>query len=174
MIVFFGIALSFKLQAVFWGPFIVFMMLRHRANLAMLALLPLIYVVVNCGLLLAGRPLESVMLIYVDQAEAFKVLSAHAPNPWWLLEKGIRSVSGKLYGDDSIHIAGYYSLVMVGLVASTMVGLRISLLGLRSSLLSDYDVVAIATLTATIIPYVLPKMHDRYFSSLWYFHFFFF
>lgn len=163
MVVFFGMAVSFKLQAVFYGPFLLFMLLHHRANLALLALIPLIYLAMNLGMLAAGRSLESVMLIYVEQGEAFRMLALSAPNPWWVLETGVSMIAPTFHEMDAIRRAAYFPLVVIGLAVSALVGLRLSLLGRRRLRFEDHHLVAIATLSMAIMPYILPKMHERYF-----------
>lgn len=165
MILCFAIAFSIKLQSVFFSPFVLFMMLRHRTNLAWLALIPLTFLVVNLGLVMAGRPLESVLLIYPAQFGRHDVLSMHAPNLWGLLERAINVASNAIHGNNSLHAVAYFPLMIIALVLTVCAALRLAFLGLRRIALDEQDLVAMATLIVTLMPYLLPKMHDRYFFA---------
>lgn len=159
-VLFFGLSISFKLQAMFFAPFLLFMMLRQRVNLAYLALVPVFYVAANVGLLLAGRPFEDVLLIYVRQGAYVDVLSAGAPNPWLLVREGLDALGGQGLAD-----AMYGPLTVVGLALAGVAGLSLAWLGWRRVALEPYQLMALATLSVAAMPYLLPKMHDRYFFA---------
>ena len=82
MMIAFGVALSFKLQAALIGPFILHVVLSRRVSPAMFLILPLVYAGLMLPAWLAGRPALDLATIYLDQAETWHWLSMSAPNPW--------------------------------------------------------------------------------------------
>ena len=66
--VFFALALSFKLQAIFFFPVLLILLLRRRLPLRYLALIPLIFLLMLVPAYIAGRDASSLLTIYVGQA----------------------------------------------------------------------------------------------------------
>jgi Gpi18-like mannosyltransferase len=66
--VFFALALSFKLQAVFFFPVLLILLLKRRLPLRYLALIPLIFLLLLVPAYIAGRDSTSLLTIYVGQA----------------------------------------------------------------------------------------------------------
>jgi Gpi18-like mannosyltransferase len=66
--IFFGVALSFKLQAVFFAPVLLVFLLKRRVGLQHLLIIPAIFLLLLTPALIAGRDVTSLMSIYVDQA----------------------------------------------------------------------------------------------------------
>ena len=65
--VFFALALSFKLQAVFFFPVLLILLLKRRLSLRYLALIPLIFLLMLVPAYIAGRDVTSLLTIYVGQ-----------------------------------------------------------------------------------------------------------
>jgi Gpi18-like mannosyltransferase len=126
----FALAFAVKLQAIFFGPFLLGRLFRRRALWPWLAAIPAVYLVLAIPVLVAGRPLESVLSIYLDQAGAYHLLSANAANFW---------IFGPV--DETLG-------VIVGLLLAGSAGLLIA-----------------ACASLLIMPFLLPKMHDRYFYA---------
>ncbi len=66
--VFFALALSFKLQAVFFFPVLLILLLKRKLPLHYLALIPLIFLLLLVPAYIAGRDASSLLTIYVGQA----------------------------------------------------------------------------------------------------------
>jgi len=66
--IFFGVALSFKLQAIFFAPVLLVFLLKRRVALQHLLIIPAIFLLLLTPALIAGRAVTSLMSIYVDQA----------------------------------------------------------------------------------------------------------
>ncbi len=66
--VFFAFALSFKLQAVFFFPVLLMLLLKRKLPLRYLALIPLIFLLLLVPAYIAGRGASSLLSIYVGQA----------------------------------------------------------------------------------------------------------
>ncbi|UPJ44501.1 hypothetical protein IVB40_11000 [Bradyrhizobium sp. 40] len=142
----FAVAFSVKAQGVFLGPFLLGMMLRRRIHLAWLATVPGVYMVLAIPVLIAGRSLVSVVGVYVDQANTFDRLFISAANIW-IFAAGVPYTTG----------------VAVGLVLTAACGLALSIFIAESKRVGPEFVLLVACASLMFMPYLLPKMHERYF-----------
>ena len=65
--VFFALALSFKLQAIFFLPVLLMLLLKRKLPLKYLTLIPLIFLLMLVPALIAGRDAPSLLTIYAGQ-----------------------------------------------------------------------------------------------------------
>ena len=144
----FGSALAFKLPAIFLGPFVLYVVISRRVPLWTLLLAPLAYLVSLLPALLAGQSLHTLVHVYADQAETYHWLSMKAPNPWSVIQY--------------LTLVDYDDGVIIGTVGAAVGGLGLALLALRWRL-AGRDLLLLATTCAVLMPFLLPKMHDRYF-----------
>jgi Gpi18-like mannosyltransferase len=145
--VLFGIAASFKLQAMFLLPLLGVVYLRRGFSLAYFLIIPLTYLVIAVPALLAGMPPRNVLTIYTDQFASYRQLAYNAPTVYqWLPNQ-------------------YYELfVPFGTALALAVGLGITSLALMSERQLTSDILLRMALALTLaVPYVTPKMQDRYF-----------
>jgi Gpi18-like mannosyltransferase len=66
--VFFGLALSFKLQAIFFLPVLLLLVLKKMLPIKYLALIPLVFLLMLAPAFIAGRDAGSLLTVYVSQA----------------------------------------------------------------------------------------------------------
>ena len=145
----FGVAISFKLQAIFLAPFLLAVVLRRRLALWPAPVVPLVYLLALVPAWLAGRPFADLALAYATQSNAFVTLSAGAPNLYALI-------------DDRHYAFGYG----FGLVIATVVALGYARAVQTSRRPLDAETLLhCATVACAILPFILPKMHDRYFFA---------
>lgn len=142
--VMFGLALSFKLQAMFLSPVVALLLLSGRMRLRDAALIPLVYVTMMVPAALAGRPWAELLGVYWMQANLGIGLSLDAPNPWWFLRAFV----------------DYRTGVVLGCLAGALVGGWIAARGGKLN-----SLLVVACLSALLLPYVLPKMTPRYFLT---------
>src|SRR5882724_1429079 len=64
---FFGLALSFKLQAIFFLPVLLILLLKKRLPIQYLALIPLVFLLMLAPAFIAGRDAGSLLTVYVNQ-----------------------------------------------------------------------------------------------------------
>jgi Gpi18-like mannosyltransferase len=142
----FGLAVSFKIQAVFVSPLIVVLLLWRRIRPLHLLIIPATYIAMMVPAALAGRPWGRLLTIYLRQGDLMHDLSLNAPNPWWFLRG----------------IVDYKVGLIAGLLAG---GIVVALLVWRSMKLQRTvaSVLLIAAVAAALLPWVLPKMTARYF-----------
>jgi Gpi18-like mannosyltransferase len=110
---------------------------------------PLVYGCMLMPAWLAGRPALELASIYLQQGEYYKALSMHVPNPWALVEK--------------YHLIRYKVGVITGMLVAVIANLALVVKAIKSG--QDEVKTKLLLITATMIasPYLLPKMHDRYF-----------
>ncbi|CAN5547217.1 hypothetical protein BH10ACT7_BH10ACT7_05690 [soil metagenome] len=147
--VLFAIAVDVKLQAIFLMPFmaLAFVVQRQRWRVFLYALIPIVLLALPT--LIAGRSLRSLAGVYFYQAGASLGLALDVANPYqW--------VPNELY--DVVSKAGMFFGVAV-------VALLLVLWLRHRSPARDTEVwlLHVATAVMTVVPFILPQMHDRYF-----------
>jgi Gpi18-like mannosyltransferase len=142
-----GLAFSIKAQGAFLVPFMCVMVLRKKMPWWYLVLVPLIYMIAAMPVVLLGRPFMEVMLIYKAQALTYPELAMNAatiytlfPHEWYPAFLPIALVIAAI-------------LVMYWIYATSQNKIKL-----------DYKYLTlIAFISVALVPFVLPKMHDRYF-----------
>jgi Gpi18-like mannosyltransferase len=146
MLVWFGLGLAFKLQAIFLAPFVLVMLLRHRSRLIEWPLPLAIYALAMLPAWLAGWPAADLATIYLRQGAYFNTIGT-APGPW--------AVVAAFHAREPMAIFALgYAAAMIAVVAYVAVFAR--------RRLDPMMTMRIALLSAMMIPYLLPKMHERY------------
>lgn len=145
----FGLSLSIKLQAMLFSPFLLYLILQKKIPWYYLALVPVVYILTILPEGLLGRPWAEMLLVYADQAGLYKELSYEAPNIYQFIKKW--------------DLLSYETGVKVGLIVATIAGILLSTLPLRVKESGPFFYLQLVTLTLIVMPYVLPKMHERYF-----------
>jgi Gpi18-like mannosyltransferase len=143
----FAIALSFKLQAMFLAPLLLIMLLKKRIYWYHLPLVPLVYVVLILPAWFAGRPMSELLLVYFNQANKYKDLAKNAPNLYQWIPSNF-----------------YQIAVPIGLTLTISAIFLFAYIVYKSRLQITQDrLIHLATISVFLMPYILPKMHDRYF-----------
>lgn len=190
----FGVALGFKLQAVFFAPVLVLAALRGRVRLWQLMWVPVVFLALLVPAFAAGRDPVSVLGIYVEQADTGGVIGAAGGNraggvpggnapgatrqggpPTAMPGQGQRGGPGRFgfastltYNAPTIYkwldgtplaTETWPGLTLAGLAVAALIAV---VLGRRSELDAD-TLLLLALACAVTIPFVLPRMHERYF-----------
>jgi Gpi18-like mannosyltransferase len=133
-----GLGFAFKAQALFLAPFCLVVVMRER-KWAALAIPPVIYLAAVLPAWLAGWPIDNLLTIYARQYELLPWLTT-GPNLW--APAVALHVTPELF-----FTAGY--VLTAGAVVLYVAKVHPSLLA--------------ALLSAILLPFLLPKMHERYF-----------
>jgi len=143
-----GLAFSFKLQTIFVAPYVLYLILRRRIALQHLLIIPTVYAVAMFPAWLMGRPASELATIYLGQFRLHNLLYVNAPNFYGIIQ--------------AFQIIDYQTGVRVGLIFAAVVGLVLAVATqrLRDDLQAQ---LLVATASVILMPFVLPKMHDRYF-----------
>ncbi|AWM03574.2 hypothetical protein [Bradyrhizobium amphicarpaeae] len=144
----FAVGCSVKAQAVFLGPFVLGMILRRKNHLAWLAAIPATYAILAIPVLVAGRSLVSVLGVYLDQAHTFHRLTMNAANVW-------------VFAGGTPYAVG----VAAGLALAAACGLALSIFIAQSKRTGPEFILLVACASLILMPYLLPKMHERYFYA---------
>ncbi len=145
----FGVSFAFKAQAMFLGPVLLAMLLKREIPWKHIVLPPLVFLVSLLPAWLAGRPLLDLLLIYPMQAEQYQMLSMHAPTLYALLPDSSRTF--RYFFPAGLIIAIAAALCLVVLIQRSRAKLTPPLL------------IQLALASVLLLPFLLPKMHERYF-----------
>jgi Gpi18-like mannosyltransferase len=144
-----SIALSFKLQAIFFIPvFIIYVWFYHRKKWFYFFLIPLIYMLLVTPTFFFGRDFIDVMTIYMNQVTTYRALTLNMPNMWmWFANN-------------------YDSLYLVGIVIFVVI-MGLFFLSLKVfKIKPPHDLVLLIGLFSILTAnYFLPSMHERYLYS---------
>ena len=142
----FGLSFAVKLQAVFLLPLFLWVSRKQRVEWRYLGLAAFVYGATLLPAWFAGRPFYDLPLIYLGQVDHFRSLSERAPHLWiW--------VSNDWYSFWPLFVA-----LFGGVVWLVDFAVRKS----RAVLTAD-RFWTLALLALLLAPYLLPKMHERYF-----------
>lgn len=143
----FGIAFSIKLQSIYLAPLLFVLFLKKAVSWKQLLAIPAVYLISIIPAWIAGRPLMELLTIYIVQVGGYAGLVHNAPNMYtWL--------PADLY--EALYPAGVIFAVSICLIYVGVV--------LKSRIrLSKHLIVQLAFISALLVPYFLPKTHDRYF-----------
>ena len=146
---FYGIALAFKLQGVFLAPVIVALALRKLIPWKTLLIIPVVLLVALVPAWIAGRPFTHLVGIYASQASQFEYITMNAFTAYtWL--PGSKQV--------------FNLFLLPGILMGGVAALGLCYIVYRSDTKMAMPLMVEASLLAVIVvPFFLPKMHDRYF-----------
>src|SRR5437660_2950846 len=83
--IFFGLAISFKLQAIFFLPVLIVLFFTRKLSVKSLLFVPAIYLVLLAPAFFEGRDAWSLLTIYAEEAKEYQSLTLNAPNVYqWL------------------------------------------------------------------------------------------
>jgi Gpi18-like mannosyltransferase len=144
---FFGLAFSFKLQAVFLFPLLLLAVLRKHVPWRALLVIPVVYLALDVPALLLGANPHDLLLVYVTETNTYSQLTLGAPNVYQYFNIDTSNV---------IRIAG------VVVTAALVLGLIIPIVVKRLEL-TRIRILLAGTVSVLLVPFFLPSMHDRYF-----------
>jgi len=149
-VLFFSIAISFKLQAVFFAPIFLILFTKKKFPFHLFFVIPIVYFVSLIPAWLAGAPLTKLIMAYFNQYGVYGDLSLNAPNIYAFINPN----------DPNDHLKTI-GLILTGLVVGAYIILRWRKWKDVGSLSLCFD----AVFFTTLIPFLLPKMHERYFFA---------
>ena len=148
MLLWFGLGIAFKAQAIFLAPFIAQRLLSERISPFLWPLPVLVYVVAMLPAALAGWPASDLITIYLRQAEWNPGFISNASNLWAAVQYGAPK--------------GGLAWLWLGFAAAAA-GSILFVLAFHRLEGTPGNLVALALLGAMLLPFLLPKMHERFF-----------
>ena len=143
----FGIAITIKAQAVFIAPLLAILFFKKRIPWRYFLIVPLVYLLLDLPASLLGRPLLAIFTIYSSQAAAFQELSMNAPNLYIFISNVPYGLGTMIGSAAALLIVGYWIWQNVR----------------RQWIIHSQELVLASLVSVAIVPFLLPKMHDRYF-----------
>ena len=144
----FGLAFAVKLQAIFLAPLFLWSAVKKAVDWRSFLWSPLTWFVTLLPAWFLGRPLGDLLTIYLDQAGAQRALTNRAQNLYQVLPER------------------FETLFPLFAALAVAVFLAIAAAIHRSRLRITPDrIVFLAAFAVLLAPYLLPKMHDRYFFA---------
>jgi len=142
-----GLALAFKLQAIFFLPlFIIVWLTDHTCKLRNFLLMPGVMIMVGLPAICLGHPPQDIFGIYGIQIGWMRAMTAGCPNLYTFAPK-----------------------IEFGYFAPTAILLTLTLLGLAAALvlrtgrrMSVHEILLLAIWCSMVCVYFLPDMHERY------------
>lgn len=123
------------------------MAIKGRLAWRNLLWIPLVYLLFMLPAWIAGRPIGDLLRIYLEQAQSYPALTLNAPTFYAWLPATLYAVmypAGVVWGASVIYL---YLLAVYKSKAPLSQGL----------------IVGLAMLAVLLVPFFLPKMHERYF-----------
>ncbi len=157
-LLFFSISITFKLQAMFMAPLLVVLMFRpilnsnrleleHRVKVWHFILVPFVYSLLCLPTVILGRSWSDVWSIYLVQVGTFKNLNEYAPNIYVFISNNYFNPISKL----GLLVATFAMLLWIIYIIKTEIRMSLEKLMLT------------ALTSVALAPFLLPKMHERYF-----------
>ncbi len=143
----FGVAFSFKAQSIFLLPFLGIMFLKRKIAGYHFLVIPLVYVLLAFPAVLIGRSWGSILDLYVGQVDQFRDLAKNAPNLYMFIPN--------VYYDVGLKIG--LALFAVCMAVWAWISWR------SKVALTPGRIMLMALTSLALVPFLLPKMHDRYF-----------
>ena len=139
---FFGLALSFKLQAIFILPFFVFMYAYRKWNIAEVLYSVVGFFTLNIPLWFLGIPMLQWAKVYLRQMHQYENLTLNAPTVYAIFPT-------------NANIGIIFMLI-------TLISLTFYILHSKPKC-SKKTIILLFLACSSFIPFVLPHMHERYF-----------
>ena len=156
--VFYGLALSFKLQAIFLLPLFLFASVRRSDfPIVYLGIVPLVMLATCLPATFMGRPMFDIAPVYFAQTDRHHAMYVNYPSFWALLD-----MLPKLVDYDSSE-AYYYAMrsFAIALTASVIVAEVLLFVRYRVSF-SPINTLRMAYMLTFTVVLFLPAMHERY------------
>ena len=146
-VIFFTLAFTFKIQSIFILPALIVCLILGKIKPTHLIAFPLLMIITAIPALIFGRSLESIVVIFNTQVTEYPYLSLNAPS----IYRFIGNVEYEDFKVFAIFLAGAVALIFLYILYIY-----------RKSITND-NLINIFFISALLIPYFLPCMHERYF-----------
>lgn len=147
---FFSVAFAFKLQALFFAPIFVILFFRKKIPFWMFFIIPVVYFISVVPAWLCGGPLGKLLTMYFTQFNTYQALSMRAPNLYLFINPG-----------DAFELIVRLGMAITFILVVAYIVLRL----IKYKDLSTESLCADAAMLTIFVPFLLPKMHERYFFA---------
>jgi Gpi18-like mannosyltransferase len=152
---YFGIAVCFKLQAIFFLPVLAGYLLSNRTYAKYILAVPTVYLASIIPAVLGGGSFWRYLTIYFTEAGEYSALSLSAPSVYAFVNSSAMSITSEAF------------LTILGAVLALTLAVSIGSAVARKAGAPEADrspsLLFLALLSVTAMPFLLPHMHERYF-----------
>ena len=154
----FGISITFKLQAIFLLPGIIFTIFcRKKMHLIYTAIIPVIMIILSLPGISSGRSIADVFLIYFNQTSTYPTVTSNYPSVWSIIYDGLKLLTGISSEDMFVYIK-YPAIILAFLsLAAFMLFWLIKKVELNTK-----NIIMMTFLLSYTCVIFLPSMHERY------------
>ena len=143
----FGLAFSFKLQAVFFFPVLLLLYLKNRKfSLLNFLIIPAVIAALSLPAIIIGKPLAEIFSVYIGQVQSYPHTTLNFPNMYFFLP--------------DLH--WQFAVPGILLTVALILTLYYLLLKRERVVLMGGTLLEVSLLTIMICAYCLPSMHQRY------------
>jgi Gpi18-like mannosyltransferase len=146
----FGFAISMKVQAIFFAPVLIGYLLQRKETRAYIVIPILIFIATVFPAALAGGDPSYWPLVYLKESGEYPYLSVSAPSIFAFVSSM------------SLPAAVQNILFWAGVTLSALAALAVAYLS-KARLRPERVLVLLSLASVLVIPYLLPRMHERYF-----------
>lgn len=144
----FALSIAVKAQGILIAPLLGMLFFKKRIPLYSFFIVPFVYAATFIPTMFAGRPGSSLFATYEAQTETFTKLSKNAANLFFFFENQ----------------SSYKPVLYIGIsLAAVLLIIWVLIYGLRKYEINKSILVFSALVSVALVPFILPKMHDRYF-----------
>lgn len=141
------LSFCFKLQAIFALPALCVALFMGQVKPKHLLWIPIVFFASLVPALIAGRSVGGCLSIYANQTQQYPSLYSNAPTIWQFFT----GVDFEGYSNVTVFLAGTAVILFI----------YFALTGVKS--FQPVDLIRLFFISSLFVPYVLPRMHERYF-----------
>ncbi len=145
-VLFLGLAFAFKMQTMMLLPFFFVMMLKGKINWYYFFVVPVVFLISLLPAFLMGRPMNELLSTYASQSSHYKFLTMNFPNLYIFIDN-------RFY--EPMKLTGVAFTFIFTLVTGWW-------LSRKKYHYTFENMIQLAFLSAIVIPFILPGMHERY------------
>jgi Gpi18-like mannosyltransferase len=149
VMVMFTIAFAFKFQAIFLAPFILLMFLTRKIPWRSLTIVPAVFLLMMLPIFVAGQPVLNSLTIYLKQTDSYQLLTKNAPSIYAFFSSNSPAKLGWI---------GFF-LAGVGTLIYLWIGWK------QRNQMTQERMIELALISFLVLPFLLPRMHERYYYS---------
>ena len=146
----YGFAFALKLQSIFLAPLFICLWLKKKIKILQLFIIPIIYCLGCVPAVIVGRNVVDVLTVYFKQSAEYPHLSFNAPSFLAFAQD---------FGISSTRLS---ILLAVGFTGMFVLLILVSVFKAKFTI-NNLQWLELACVFAVVIPFLLPKMHERYF-----------
>lgn len=143
----FSVSFVFKIQAIFFAPVILILLIKKKMRLRTVSALPIVYMFAILPAWIAGGNLGDLLTVYFRQPYQYGQPNMYIPNAWGLLS----DVDSMELVDAGVYFAG-------GVVLIALFWIYRSKFNVNNNI-----ILSMSGLFTLLVPFVLPHMHERYY-----------